>query len=63
MGLWHALEYFAVESEVGEMKMSISKSEAMVPFGNSVGCFLQVMGENLPLVEQFSSFSRDLILE
>jgi len=51
----HALGWFAAECEVAGIKISTSKSEAMVLSGllKRVACSLQVGGEILPQVEEF----------
>ncbi|KAK7906634.1 hypothetical protein WMY93_015246 [Mugilogobius chulae] len=51
--LQHALGRFAAECEAAEMKISSSKSEAMVLDRKKVLCPLQVGGESLPQVEEF----------
>uniref|UniRef100_A0A6Q2ZQA7 54 kDa nucleoporin n=1 Tax=Esox lucius TaxID=8010 RepID=A0A6Q2ZQA7_ESOLU len=52
-GLQHALGRFAAECEAVGMKISTSKSEAMVLSWKRVACPLQVGGECLPQVEEF----------
>ncbi|XDV31537.1 hypothetical protein PO909_002528 [Leuciscus waleckii] len=51
--LQHALGRFAAECEAAGMKISTSKSEAMVLSRKRVVCPLQVGGEFLPQVEEF----------
>ncbi|KAI3359764.1 hypothetical protein L3Q82_014135, partial [Scortum barcoo] len=51
--LQHVLERFAAECEVAGMRISTSKSEAMVLNRKRVACPLQVCGEVLPQVEEF----------
>ncbi|KAI3377437.1 hypothetical protein L3Q82_008415 [Scortum barcoo] len=51
--LQHVLERFAVECEAAGMRISTSKSEAMVLDRKRVACPLQVGGEVLPQVEEF----------
>ncbi|KAI3355655.1 hypothetical protein L3Q82_004247 [Scortum barcoo] len=55
--LQHVLERFAAECEVAGMRISTSKSEAMVLDRKRVACPLQVGGEVLPQVEESSSIS------
>ncbi|KAK3542195.1 hypothetical protein QTP86_017365 [Hemibagrus guttatus] len=49
----HALGRFAAECEAAGMRVSTSKSEAMVLDRKKVACTLQVGGEVLPQVEEF----------
>ncbi|KAI3367033.1 hypothetical protein L3Q82_009666 [Scortum barcoo] len=49
----HVLERFAAECEAAGMRISTSKSEAMVLDRKRVACPLQVGGEVLPQVEEF----------
>ncbi|KAK3515201.1 hypothetical protein QTP70_010606 [Hemibagrus guttatus] len=51
--LQHALGRFAAKCESAEMRISTSKSEAMVLDRKKVACPLQVGGEFLPQVEEF----------
>ncbi|KAK7884420.1 hypothetical protein WMY93_027543 [Mugilogobius chulae] len=51
--LQHALGRFAAECEAAGMKISSSKSKAMVLDRKKVPCPLQVGGESLPQVEEF----------
>uniref|UniRef100_A0A3Q3JAD5 Reverse transcriptase domain-containing protein n=1 Tax=Monopterus albus TaxID=43700 RepID=A0A3Q3JAD5_MONAL len=51
--LQHALGRFAAECEAAGMRISTSKSEAMVLSRKRVACSLQVGGEFLPQVEEF----------
>ncbi|KAK3531048.1 hypothetical protein QTP70_008768 [Hemibagrus guttatus] len=51
--LQHALGRFAAECEAAGMRVSTSKSEAMVLDWKKVACTLQVGGEFLPQVEEF----------
>ncbi|KAK3555124.1 hypothetical protein QTP86_010013 [Hemibagrus guttatus] len=51
--LQHALGHFAAECEAAGMRISTSKSEAMVLDRKKVACTLQVGGEFLPQVEEF----------
>ncbi|KAI3361699.1 hypothetical protein L3Q82_002057 [Scortum barcoo] len=51
--LQHVLEQFAAECEAAGMRISTSKSEAMVLDRKRVACPLQVGGEVLPQVEEF----------
>ncbi|KAI3371955.1 hypothetical protein L3Q82_006827 [Scortum barcoo] len=51
--LQHVLEWFAAECEAAGMRISTSKSEAMVLDRKRVACPLQVGGEVLPQVEEF----------
>ncbi|XP_056625668.1 uncharacterized protein LOC130437983 [Triplophysa dalaica] len=51
--LQHALGRFAAECEAAGMRISTSKSEAMVLCRKRVACSLQVGGEFLPQVEKF----------
>ncbi|KAK3543929.1 hypothetical protein QTP70_031842 [Hemibagrus guttatus] len=53
LDLQHALGRFAAECEEAGMRVSTSKSEAMVLDRKKVACTLQVGGEVLPLVEEF----------
>ncbi|KAK3553774.1 hypothetical protein QTP70_009300 [Hemibagrus guttatus] len=53
LDLQHALGRFAAECEEAGMRVSTSKSEAMVLARKKVACTLQVGGEVLPQVEQF----------
>ncbi|KAK3550782.1 hypothetical protein QTP70_004917 [Hemibagrus guttatus] len=53
LDLQHALGHFAAECEAAGMRVSTSKSEAMVLDQKKVACTLQVGGEVLPQVEQF----------
>ncbi|XDV52909.1 hypothetical protein PO909_021551 [Leuciscus waleckii] len=51
--LQHALGRFAAECEAAGMRISTSKSEAMVLSRKRVACPLQVGGEFLPQVDEF----------
>ncbi|KAI3364482.1 hypothetical protein L3Q82_010835, partial [Scortum barcoo] len=51
--LQHILRWFAAECEVAGMRISTSKSEAMVLDQKRVACPLRVGGEVLPQVEEF----------
>ncbi|KAI3361660.1 hypothetical protein L3Q82_002021 [Scortum barcoo] len=51
--LQHVLERFAAECEVAGMRISTSKSKAMVLDRKRVVCPLRVSGEVLPQVEEF----------
>ncbi|KAK3509762.1 hypothetical protein QTP70_008395 [Hemibagrus guttatus] len=53
MDLQHALGRFAAECEAAGMRVSTSKSKAMVLDQKKVACTLQVGGELLPQVEEF----------
>ncbi|KAK3571094.1 hypothetical protein QTP86_001788 [Hemibagrus guttatus] len=53
LDLQHALGCFAAECEAAGMRVSTSKSEAMVLDWKKVACTLQVGGEVLPQVEEF----------
>ncbi|KAK3566846.1 hypothetical protein QTP86_004550 [Hemibagrus guttatus] len=53
LDLQHALGRFAAECEAAGMRVSTSKSEAMVLDRKKVACPLQVGGEVLPQVEEF----------
>ncbi|KAK3537698.1 hypothetical protein QTP70_017904 [Hemibagrus guttatus] len=53
LDLQHALGRFAAECEAAGMRVSTSKSEAMVLDWKKVACTLQVGGEVLPQVEEF----------
>ncbi|KAK3564292.1 hypothetical protein QTP86_012012 [Hemibagrus guttatus] len=53
LDLQHALGRFAAECEAAGMRVSTSKSEAMVLDRKKVVCTLQVGGEVLPQVEEF----------
>ncbi|KAK3544065.1 hypothetical protein QTP86_000871 [Hemibagrus guttatus] len=53
LDLQHALGRFAAECEAAEMRVSTSKSEAMVLDRKKVACTLQVGEEVLPQVEEF----------
>ncbi|KAK3538621.1 hypothetical protein QTP86_008833 [Hemibagrus guttatus] len=53
LDLLHALGHFAAECEAAGMRVSTSKSEAMVLDRKKVTCTLQVEGEVLPQVEKF----------
>ncbi|KAK3505719.1 hypothetical protein QTP70_020512 [Hemibagrus guttatus] len=53
LDLQHALGRFAAERKVAGMRVSTSKSEAMVLDRKKVACTLQVGGEVLPQVEEF----------
>ncbi|KAK3530893.1 hypothetical protein QTP70_004413 [Hemibagrus guttatus] len=56
LDLQHALGRFAAECEAAGMRVSTSKSEAMVLDWKKVACTLQVGGEFLPQVEEFKYF-------
>ena len=49
----HVLGWFAVQCEAAGMRISTSKSEAMVLNRKNVACSLRVGGELLPQVEEF----------
>ncbi|KAI3357129.1 hypothetical protein L3Q82_015603 [Scortum barcoo] len=51
--LQHVLEWFAAECEAAGMRISTSKSEAMILDRKRVACPLRVGGEVLPQVEEF----------
>ncbi len=51
--LRHALGRFAAECKAAGMRISTSKSKAMVPSRKKVACPLQVGGVFLPQVEEF----------
>ncbi|KAK3554501.1 hypothetical protein QTP70_024406, partial [Hemibagrus guttatus] len=53
LDLQHALGHFAAECEAAGMRVSTSKSEAMVLDRKKVACTLQVGGEVLSQVEEF----------
>ncbi|KAK3571151.1 hypothetical protein QTP86_003367 [Hemibagrus guttatus] len=53
LDLQHALGRFAAECEAAGMRVSTSKSEAMVLDRKKVACTLQVGGELFPQVEEF----------
>ncbi|KAK3559185.1 hypothetical protein QTP86_005078 [Hemibagrus guttatus] len=53
LDLQHALGRFTAECEAAGMRVSTSKSEAMVLDRKKVACTLQVGGEVLPQVEEF----------
>ncbi|KAK3565397.1 hypothetical protein QTP86_007934 [Hemibagrus guttatus] len=53
LDLQHALGRFAAECKAAGMRVSTSKSEAMVLDRKKVACTLQVGGEVLPQVEEF----------
>ncbi|KAK3532938.1 hypothetical protein QTP70_003794 [Hemibagrus guttatus] len=53
LDLQHAMGHFAAECEAAGMRVSTSKSEAMVLDRKKVACTLQVGGEVLPQVEEF----------
>ncbi|KAK3558815.1 hypothetical protein QTP86_028745, partial [Hemibagrus guttatus] len=53
LDLQHAMGCFAAECEAARMRVSTSKSEAMVLDRKKVACTLQVGGELLPQVEEF----------
>ncbi|KAK3551381.1 hypothetical protein QTP70_016644 [Hemibagrus guttatus] len=53
LDLQHALGRFAAKCEAAGMRVSTSKSEAMVLDRKKVACTLQVGGEVLPQVEEF----------
>ncbi|KAK3527697.1 hypothetical protein QTP86_034170 [Hemibagrus guttatus] len=53
LDLQHALGCFAAECEAAGMRVSTSKSEAMVLDRKKAACTLQVVGEFLPQVEEF----------
>ncbi|KAK3557951.1 hypothetical protein QTP86_003867 [Hemibagrus guttatus] len=53
LDLQHALGHFAAECEAAGMRVSTSKSEAMVLDRKKVACTLQVGGEVPPQVEEF----------
>ncbi|KAK3527104.1 hypothetical protein QTP86_010820 [Hemibagrus guttatus] len=53
LDLQHALGHFAAACEVAGMRVSTSKSGAMVLDREKVACTLQVGGEFLPQVEEF----------
>ena len=48
-----ALEWFAAECEAGGMKVSSSKSKAMVLNQKKVQCSLRVRDQSLPEAEEF----------
>ncbi|KAK3527008.1 hypothetical protein QTP86_006386 [Hemibagrus guttatus] len=54
LDIQHALGHFAAECEAAGMRVSTSKSEAMVLDRKKVACSLQVGGEVLPQVEEFN---------
>uniref|UniRef100_A0AAY5KR82 Reverse transcriptase domain-containing protein n=1 Tax=Esox lucius TaxID=8010 RepID=A0AAY5KR82_ESOLU len=56
--LQHALGRFAAECEAVGMRISTSKSEAMVLSRKRLACPLQVCGECLPQVEEFKYLDR-----
>ncbi|KAI3357068.1 hypothetical protein L3Q82_015455, partial [Scortum barcoo] len=58
--LQHVLERFAAECEAAGMRISTSKSEAMVLDRKRVACPLRVGGEVLPQVEEVQ-VSRGLV--
>ncbi|KAI3369449.1 hypothetical protein L3Q82_007667 [Scortum barcoo] len=60
--LQHVLERFAAECEAAGVRMSTSKSEAMVLDRKRVACPLRVGGEVLPQVEEFN-YLRGLVHE
>ncbi|KAK3554788.1 hypothetical protein QTP70_033482 [Hemibagrus guttatus] len=60
LDLQHALGRFAAECEAAGMRVSTSKSEAMVPDRKKVACTLQVGGEVLPQVEEFKYLVHEL---
>lgn len=49
----HAMEPFAAECEATEIRISTSKSKAMVLDQKKVICPVQVCGDTLPQVEEF----------
>ena len=51
--LKHSLDWFAAECEVVGMRISTSKSEAMVLSRKSMECLLQVGNVSLPQVKEF----------
>ncbi|KAK3572560.1 hypothetical protein QTP86_000430 [Hemibagrus guttatus] len=53
LDLQHALGCFVAECEAAGMRVSTSKSEAMVLDQKKVACTLQIGGEVLPQVEEF----------
>ncbi|KAK3517349.1 hypothetical protein QTP70_004706 [Hemibagrus guttatus] len=53
LDLQHALGRFAAECEAAGMRVSTSKSEAMLLDRKKMACTLQVGGEVLPQVEEF----------
>ncbi|KAK3516423.1 hypothetical protein QTP70_011957 [Hemibagrus guttatus] len=53
LDIQHALGCFAAECEAAGMRVSTSKSEAMVLNQKKVACTIQVGGEILPQVEEF----------
>ncbi|KAK3522284.1 hypothetical protein QTP86_001721 [Hemibagrus guttatus] len=53
LDLQHALGHFVAECEMAGMRVSTSKSEAMVLDRKNVACTLQVREEYLPQVEEF----------
>ncbi|KAK3516010.1 hypothetical protein QTP70_000994 [Hemibagrus guttatus] len=53
LDLQHALGHFAAECEAAGIRVSTSKSEAMVLKRKKVACTLQVGGEVFPQVEEF----------
>ncbi|KAK3518681.1 hypothetical protein QTP70_007172 [Hemibagrus guttatus] len=53
LDLQHALGHFAAECEAAGMRVSTSKSEAMVLDWKKMACTLQAGGEFLPQVEEF----------
>ncbi|KAK3547070.1 hypothetical protein QTP86_009563 [Hemibagrus guttatus] len=59
LDLQNAQVHFAAECEAAGMRVSTSKSEAMVLDRKKVACTLQVGGEVLPQVEEFK-YLRDL---
>lgn len=51
--LQHALGQFVAQCEAAEIRVSTSKSEAMVLSWKRVGCYFQVRNEILPQAEVF----------
>ena len=54
-----SLERFAVECEAAGMRISTSKSEALVVSQKKLECPLQVKSEMLPQVEEFKYLSHE----
>ncbi|KAI3358436.1 hypothetical protein L3Q82_014868 [Scortum barcoo] len=61
--LQRVLERFAAECEAAGMRISTSKSEAMVLDRKRVACPLRVGGEVLPQVEEFKYLGSCLVHE
>ena len=53
LDLQHSLDWFAAKCEAAGMRISTSKSEAMILSRKPVDCLLRVGNESLPQVKEF----------